>query len=215
MQKNHLLLIVGLFTICSVAICGEIMPENEEKSTKSRAEEDLSARVSSLERQLVGAKNIMLESGRGKDIGYLEELERKARAYESASLAIADRDKSIDELKKELAAIEKTKTVLEEQVRQLSSATNSMAARISAMEDERNPFKEALKLIRKGKFEYYQIKPGDTCESIAAQPTMYNDASKHVLIRQANRGGVADLDNLVPDEILVIPRFQLGSNYEF
>ena len=69
--------------------------------------------------------------------------------------------------------------------------------------------------IRLGKYEYYEIQPGDTCESIAQKPTIYGDSTKSTLIRQANRGGVEDLDNLQPGEMLVIPRFDTSGTYEF
>lgn len=202
-----------------LASCGFIRAESGSDAALSasldQSETELRAKISNLERQLAGAKSIISESRAKKEEGYLEKLERKALAYEAASSAIAERDRALAVLQEEVNELRAENGLLKTEVKALATATNELTASIEILRKESEPLKEALTLIRKGKFEYYQIKEGDTCESIAAKPSIYNDSKKHILIRQANRGGVADLDNLAPGEVLVIPRFSIGESYEF
>jgi chromosome segregation ATPase len=175
---------------------------------------ELEDRVRSLELQLAGAKDIMA-AARPDGSGYLEDLQRKALAYEAVSAEMAKKNKDIEALKAEMARLQALNSSLTNEVAELRSATNSLSVEMAELQKDRVVIKESLDSIRKGKFQYYQVREGDTCESIAAQKGTYNDASKAVLIRQANRGGVVDLDKLVPGEVLVIPFFSLGGNYEF
>lgn len=215
MRNKFRFIVCMVFLVSSGVILGENQREPDTEVVLSETDLELKARISNLERQLAGAKSVIIESGAGKEAGYMETLERKALAYESASSAIAERDRAILDLKQEVDELAEENKALKVQVEELVSATNQLSAQVAVLQKESEPIKEALTLIRKGKFEYYQIKEGDTCESIAAKPSIYNDARKQILIRQANRGGVADLDQLVPGEVLVIPRFSIGESYEF
>lgn len=202
-----------------LASIGIILAENADKTplevVSLQADSELKAHISNLERQLAGAKSIIMDSTVSKEPGYFEKLQRKALAYEAASSAVAERERTIAGLKKVVDELREENDLLKAQVAGLASATNELSEKVLMLQKESEPLKEALALIRKGKFEYYQIKDGDTCESIAAKPSIYNDEKKQVLIRQANRDGVADLENLVPGEVLVIPRFAIGESYEF
>lgn len=215
MKKIHMTCILGLCLVCFKGFSGENGTDPPEAQIQIMVEQGLAEKISSLERQLVGAKNIIQESSGTREKGYFEELQRKALAYEAASSAIDQRERTIEKLKKELCALESLKTSLEQQVLELSASTNELTEKVAKLQKENEPIREALDLIRKGKFEYYQVREGDTCESIAAQPGIYNDSAKSILIRQANRGGGSDLDNLAPGEVLVIPRFTLGESFEF
>ena len=66
-----------------------------------------------------------------------------------------------------------------------------------------------------GRFEYYEVKEGDTLQSIAANPMIYGDASRSVWLRQANADRVRSLDRLHKGDVLVVPRFPRTGNYEF
>jgi len=134
--------------------------------------------------------------------GRLAELERKALAYEAVQGQIEYKDAMIETMR---SALDETRTTLEAQRKEILALSDKIAAQtadLSASAEEKA-------------YEYYEIKEGDTVESIAAQPSVYGDAARHVLIRQANRGHVKDLDRLVPGEVVIIPRFPASGRYEF
>ena len=69
---------------------------------------------------------------------------------------------------------------------------------------------QLLAVFRRGAFEYYEVRAGDTLESIAANPMVYGDADRATWIRQANT--VSEKDPLEPGTVLVIPRFPEGTS---
>jgi nucleoid-associated protein YgaU len=147
--------------------------------------------------------------------GRLAELERKALAYEAVQGQIEYKDAMIETMR---SALDETRTTLEAQRKEILALSDKIAAQtadLSASAEEKARLKKSLDLLRLGQYEYYEIKEGDTVESIAAQPSVYGDAARHVLIRQANRGHVKDLDRLVPGEVVIIPRFPASGRYEF
>lgn len=75
--------------------------------------------------------------------------------------------------------------------------------------------RETIKRLLLGEFEYYEVKEGDTLQSIAANPMVYGDAARAAWLRQVNEGQVKHLDHLRPGEVLVVPRFPRKGSYEF
>jgi hypothetical protein len=94
---------------------------------------------------------------------------------------------------------------------QILSLTNHVA-RLEAMGKS---LQSTIEQLLTGSFEYYEVKDGDTIESIAALPTIYGDASRSEWIRQANWKRVEDVDHLRPRQMLIIPRFPPNGRYEF
>jgi nucleoid-associated protein YgaU len=146
--------------------------------------------------------------------GRLEELERKALAFDSASVYIASKDQAVEKLKQELNQTRREVAGLRLEIDRLTVSNQTLATVVAITEKERAAVQESLDLVRMGKYEYYEVREGDTCETIAAQPSIYNDKTRHVLIRQANRGNVPDMDKLLRGQVLIIPRLPAGTKHE-
>lgn len=165
--------------------------------------------------ELAAAKAKLMEFSATRNKGKLKDLERKAMEYDSISTKLELKDQLIEKLKMELKAAQNAITNQQAEIVYLVSKTNELVTSMSLMTKEKAPLKEALDVLRLGKYEYYQIEENDTCESIAAKPSIYGDALKHTLIRQANKGHVTDLDKLVPGEVLIIPRVTVSERHDF
>ncbi|OGV61228.1 MAG: hypothetical protein A2283_07150 [Lentisphaerae bacterium RIFOXYA12_FULL_48_11] len=178
-----------------------------------KKEDDGQAQVMSDE--LAAARAKLQEFSVNRSVGRLKDLERKAMAYDSLSTKLELKDQLIEKLKMELREAQSTITNQQAQIDCLVSTTNDLNVCIKNLTEEKAPLKEALDILRLGKYEYYQIEEKDTCESISAKPSIYGDATKHTLIRQANKGNVANLDKLVPGEVLIIPRITVSERHDF
>lgn len=165
--------------------------------------------------ELAAAKLKLQEFSPNRNVGMLKDLERKAMAYDSLSTKLELKDQMIEKLRMELQTAQSAITNQQAEIVCLVTTTNELGACIKKLTEEKAPLKEALDVLRLGKYEYYQIEDKDTCESIAAKPSVYGDASKHTLIRQANKGNVANLDKLVPGEVLIIPRITVSERHDF
>lgn len=164
--------------------------------------------------ELAAAKAKIMELAPSGRAGKLKQLERKGLEYDSLSSKLELKDQVISRLMMDLKAAQKVITNQVGTISELVASTNELTQAIAKMTDEKAPLKEALDILRLGKYEYYQVEKDDTCESIAAKPSIYNDVSKHSLIRQANKGSVANLDKLVAGEILVIPRVKVSERHD-
>lgn len=74
---------------------------------------------------------------------------------------------------------------------------------------------ETISRLLLGEFEYYEVKEGDSLQSIASNPMVYGDSSRAAWLRQVNEDRVKRLDNLRAGEMLIIPRFPRNGTYEF
>jgi hypothetical protein len=161
------------------------------------------------------ASESSLQGGSLAGMGKLQELERKKFESNNLRIEIARRDEQINKLLETLA---ETMGFIERQNELLKTVKEKkllLADQILELEGKLDTHKKTLDLLRLGDFEYYEVKEGDTCRSIAANPLIYNEASKEQYIRQANRGHIEDLDSLVPGQMLIIPRFPASGRYEF
>ena len=140
--------------------------------------------------------------------GKLQELEKKAFEYNALKSEIGNKDARISAL---ISGLKDAQSFLNKQqveIERLAENLNSLSVEIVQLKNEKENFKESLRILQIGKCEYYEIKEGDTCESIASDPAVYGDETKANLIRQANYDNIKDFDNLTPGQILVIPYFQ-------
>ncbi len=154
-------------------------------------------------------------SVRSSGLGKLQDLERKRFESNSLRVDIGKRDSRIKEL---MDLLGETLAFTEEQrllISMLNGKITILSNQIVELQKKIDSHNKTLDLLRLGDFEYYEVKEGDTCKSIAANPLIYNDASKEQYIRQANRGHIDDLDILVPGQMLIIPRFPTSGRYEF
>lgn len=138
--------------------------------------------------------------------GQLQAVEKKAVWSDALAQELNTLTTKTDALKSELAESKKTITDLNNRMAFLHARTNELEQTLSELTGKMGPLEDTMRTLRMGNFEYYTVHPGDSCKSIAALPYIYSDESKQSMIRQANRGQVADLDNLTPGEVLIIPR---------
>lgn len=185
-----------------------------------RQPDPMSERVRLLELRVDELNKLLTEANRQLDLveksgGRLQALEHKAAQYDLLTLTLDDKTGLIAELQNRLADTEAVVQRLESELAEAQDAKSDIEARYSELEATVEPMRTALRTLRLGKYEYYTIKPGDTLESIAAQPMIYGDAAKAALLRQANVGHLSDLDSLIPGEVLLVPRLEGTSRYEF
>lgn len=139
--------------------------------------------------------------------GKLQELEKKAFEYNALKSESNDKDAMISDL---INALKEARSFINKQrveMDRLNENINSLSGEVTQLKKEQEKLKESLKIFQMGKYEYYEIKGGDTCESIAADPAIYGNEKEAHHIRQANWANVDDLDNLTPGQILIIPRY--------
>ena len=140
-------------------------------------------------------------------------------AVEYRALLAQSLTQQVDELKAEAAELRKQ---IEERDRKLREAYDDLAQSrkeadklrktIAESEKEMQQREQLLSVFRRGSFEYYEVSPGDTLDSIAANPMVYGDATRATWIRQANT--LPDQELLVPGMVLIIPRFPDGISYD-
>ena len=177
--------------------------------------EALEREMSEMRALLAAARLRIQESTPPVRAGRLGELERKALAYEASRGQVKYKDAVIASLQADVKEAREREAAQRRKLREKSGLVAALTARVSALQNENAQTRKALDLLRLGQYEYYEVKEGDTVESIAAQTTVYGDAARHVAIRQANRGHVEDMDRLVPGEVLIIPRFSTSTRHEF
>lgn len=146
--------------------------------------------------------------------GLIQAMENKARKGEVLAAELNALNGKTESAQEELAANLKTITAMTTTIKQLHARTNELELAIADIAEKLVPMEENLRMLRLGNYEYYTVRAGDTCKTIAAQPFVYGDETKHVLIRQANRDQVTDLDHLVPDTVLIIPRPAITAVHE-
>ena len=98
---------------------------------------------------------------------------------------------SLAQTRKEMDALRKASEVSKDQIAQLG---------------------QLLAMFRRGSYEYYEVREGDTLESIAANPMVYGDAGRVAWLKQANT--LPETGVLVPGMVLIIPRFPEGMSYD-
>ena len=138
--------------------------------------------------------------------GELQSVEKKAQWSDALVIELKTLSAKTETLNTELTESKKTLAEMTAKMGGLHARTNELEHTIAEITGKLGPIEDTMRTLRMGNFEYYTVHPGDTCKSIAAQPLIYGDETKQTAIRQANRGQVADLDNLAPGEVLIIPR---------
>lgn len=128
----------------------------------------------------------------------------------------------VRKLKKEKEALEQR---LEQGIQQVNSGKSDLVSvrdQVGAMSNTVRILQENEKKLRAtidqlllGNFEYYEVKTGDTLESIAGKPMIYDDASKVEWLRQANAGRLKDLEHLKEGDVLIIPHFRVEGPFSF
>ena len=122
-------------------------------------------------------------------------------AQKQAALKIADRDQlaaqattlqqRLNNKNRQYMASEKKATRLEEKVTALEAEVASQNARLQSIQSA-------------SKTTDYVVQPGDTLNSIAAQPTVYNDPEKWTLLYENNRASLENETTIYPGQVLQI-----------
>jgi len=165
--------------------------------------------------ELAAARLKLMEIAAIRKPGKLGDLERKALEYDSITSKLEMKDLMIAKFSNDLKAAQSMIAQQQHEIGCLQAITNELTVKMDMIKKEAAPIKEALDILRMGKYEYYQVEAGDTCESIAAKPSIYNDPVKGALIRQTNRGNVSNLDKLIAGEVLIIPRISMSDKHDF
>ena len=147
--------------------------------------------------------------------GRLQSMEKKAQLCDALALELKTISAKTESLNTELAENKKTMAEMTAKIAFLHSRTNELEQTIAEVTGKIGPIEDTMRTLRMGNFEYYTVHPGDTCNSVAALPYIYGDETKSTMIRQANRGQVADLNNLTPGEVLIIPRPKGEAAHDF
>ncbi|MFH0880989.1 MAG: hypothetical protein V2A34_14840, partial [Lentisphaerota bacterium] len=125
------------------------------------------------------------------------------------------KDEEIQGIMDQLTAQKRINTELQDQIDDLMVQNGLLHKQNTDFEQAQKATQQTLEQFWLGNYEYYEVAEGDTYSSIAAMPEYFNDASKAVWIRQANKSHVQDSEKLQRGEMLIIPRFPPTGRYDF
>ncbi len=164
---------------------------------------------------LAGLLSLLASSAGAESIlttGSLGLVEYRALLAQSLIQQVEDMKGESDDLRRQL---DDKESLLKDALEQLAKSRKEVATlQGSLVEWEREIEKrdKLLAVFRRGSFEYYEVRKGDTLESIAANPMVYNDAARVIWLQQAN--SLADNEDPAPGTVLIIPRYPDGTSYD-
>jgi hypothetical protein len=144
--------------------------------------------------------------------GGLGAVEYRALLAQSLTQQIEEMKGEADGLRRELAEKDAQLKEVYETLAQSRREADKLRQHIADTEKQMEEQQLLLTVFRRGSFEYYEVREGDTLRSIAANPMVYGDGERETWLRQANT--LPDNEALVPGMVLVIPRFPEGISYE-
>lgn len=142
----------------------------------------------------------------------LRSLEYRALLAQSLVDQVDELREETDQLREQLREMEDRLSEARNQLDSTRDELDRLRTRAQHYDGEIERRDRLLAVFRSGSFEYYEVRQGDTLESIAANPMVYGDAARSVWLEQANdiRAGTP----LVPGMVLTIPRFPEGIQYD-
>jgi len=172
-------------------------------------------KVDELTQSLAAAKMRLLERSAIGNSGRLMDLERKSIEYDTMSVRIMEKDSKITELKTVLSKTDDALSARTAELAALKIAMQALSEKLQKLEakDSEENFDTDM-IFKVGKFEYYEVKLGDTFETIAGQPIIYNDISKAALLKQANRKILLKGGKLEPGSVIIVPRLPTSDQNE-
>ncbi len=182
---------------------------------KAGERDELASEVQSLEAKL--AKERADNSGERKTSAgsRLKDLEWQASGYVALQAAMEKKNDEIVALTQGLLTASNTIQELRAEIILLKGQLAASSNRVVELSEIEIRQRATIDQLLLGSFEYYEVKAGDTLESIAKSPMIYNDAARRDWLRRANHNRVADLDNLSEGDLLLIPRFPVNSQFAF
>ena len=230
MKTRNLMVLSLLVGLCSL-LRGEDAATNQMlrsgpsklKVLEQKAEDRdfLAKRVNDLEAELEKMRSTLsdvdaqAEANPLESVRRLQDIERKAIAYNGMVEKIEKRDKIIADLSQQLDESRMVNSNMQVQLDELQVQVKTLADSTKRLQQSEKALQSTVEQLLLGNFEYYEVREGDTVESIAQQPTIYGDVTKAAWIRQANRSRVEDIDALQMNEMLIIPRVPPSGRYEF
>jgi DNA repair exonuclease SbcCD ATPase subunit len=194
----------------------------EELADKAEERDVLARRVIELEETIQQLEEA-LESVPGQTPGQLvrqrpsmlEDLEKKAFKYETLRSELERKDNEIVSLTDDLNECQASSSNQEREMAKLRMELEKLSRINAEYQETQKSLQRSIEQLLLGHYEYYEVKKGDTLETIAASDLVYGDSTKAEWLRQANRRRVMDLDELMPGEMLIVPRFPPSGRYEF
>jgi nucleoid-associated protein YgaU len=122
-------------------------------------------------------------------------------AQEQSALKVADRDQlatQTNNLQKQLTQTRAQHTAERDKNRRLEAKISALESRVAQQTEAIESLKQAPTVST------YVVQRGDTLNSIAAQPTVYNDAKKWPLLYENNRDALDDPMAIYPGQVLQI-----------
>lgn len=147
--------------------------------------------------------------------GKLEMLLKKAEQSEMLARELAQVRAENERLLKQRDALRLEVESIKAEFAQKTQLIQTTEENYEKWKAKADGLRETIDRLLLGEFEYYEVKEGDSLQSIAANPMVYGDPSRAVWLRQVNTGWVKHLDNLPVGEVLIIPRFPRNGLYEF
>lgn len=123
--------------------------------------------------------------------------------------ALSEKNREAEE---QLAKLRAELDALGEERDALTEEREKLRGKVGAFQQEQQILNQLLAMYGSGDFEYYEVREGETTESIAANPMVYGDADRATWIEQAN--SLDSSQALIPGTVLVIPRFSRGMMYD-
>jgi len=182
---------------------------------KARDHDLLVIKIKQLESELSKKRTQPVQTNAPMGRHRLETLEWKAQRYSALLVDVEQKDKKIAELKQCLDQLEQEFLSLQDESAFFNNRMAAMSNTVQQVQEHEKKLRATVDQLVLGNFEYYEIKSGDTIESIAKNPLIYDDASKASWLRQANWDRVKDIDHLREGEMLIIPRFFSSDLFTF
>lgn len=188
---------------------------------KKAGERDLYlARMRELQKRvdlLTGRNDHMMLQGGGKNsaFGQLSRLKEKATLVEKM-------EREVEKIRLENKHLQKQNEQLlaqvdssQEKLIVAQGAADDLQRKNEQLKEKNKGLRATISRLLLGEFEYYEVKTGETLQTIAANPMIYGDASRASWLRQANEERVPNINHLRDGDMLIVPRFPRTGSYEF
>jgi hypothetical protein len=147
--------------------------------------------------------------------GQLAKLQKKAMLSDELAREAEKIRAQHEGLLEQVASLQRDLEIAKKEREEALEKIEPLKQEVQKWKERSAGLRETIGRLLLGEFEYYEVKAGETLQSIAANPLIYGDPSRALWLRQVNEGRVRRLDDLQPGEMLLIPRFPRTGSYEF
>ncbi len=139
-------------------------------------------------------------------------VEYRALMAQSLTQQVESMRKESEGLRQQLSETEAKLSEAQDQLDLSRNEARTLQQSLAELAKEVEKREQLLAVFRRGSFEYYEVRAGDTLDSIASNPMVYGDPERAIWLRQAN--SLANPDALEPGTVLIVPRFPEGTSYD-